>query len=64
MPRVVISNRGTHFCNKNMEMLLTRYAVRHMVATPYHPQTSGQVEVRNRELKKILERTVGKYRRE
>ena len=54
MPRVIISDRGTHFCNKNMETLLARYGVKHKISTPYHPQTSGQVEVSNRELKKIL----------
>ena len=64
MPRVIISDRGTHFCNKNMETLLARYGVKHKIATPYHPQTSGQVEVSNRELKKILERTVSKSRKE
>ena len=58
MPRVIISDRGIQFCNKNMETLLAIYGVKHIVATPYHPQTSGQVEVSNRELKKILERTV------
>ena len=30
----------------------------HRIATPYHPQTSGQVEVSNREIKQILEKTV------
>nr|GFA37034.1 DNA-directed DNA polymerase [Tanacetum cinerariifolium] len=31
-------------------------------AIPYHPQTSGQVEVSNRGLKRLLERTVGENR--
>ena len=64
MPRAIISDGGTHFCNKHMEALLARYGVKHKIATPYHPQTSGQVEVSNRELKRILERTVRKSRKE
>nr|GEV67439.1 reverse transcriptase domain-containing protein [Tanacetum cinerariifolium] len=36
------------------------YGVTHRLAIAYHPQTSGQVEVSNRGLKRILERTVGK----
>nr|GEW01202.1 reverse transcriptase domain-containing protein [Tanacetum cinerariifolium] len=35
------------------------YGVTHHLATAYHPKTSGQVEVSNRGLKRILERTVG-----
>ncbi|XP_073031172.1 uncharacterized protein [Primulina eburnea] len=42
----------------------SKYGVTHKVATPYHPQTSGQVEVSNREIKKILEKTVGSSRKE
>ena len=30
----------------------------HKVATPCHPQTSGQVDVSNREIKSILEKMV------
>ncbi|KAJ8768856.1 hypothetical protein K2173_023851 [Erythroxylum novogranatense] len=41
-----------------------KYGVTHKVATQYHPQTSGQVEVSNRELKKILEKTVKTSRRD
>ena len=37
MPRAIISDGGTHFCNKHMEALLARYGVRHKIATPYHP---------------------------
>nr|GFA11210.1 reverse transcriptase domain-containing protein [Tanacetum cinerariifolium] len=41
---------------------MTKYGVTHRLATVYHPQTSGQVEVSNRGLKRILERTVRENR--
>ncbi|KAL6349737.1 hypothetical protein AAG906_041144 [Vitis piasezkii] len=44
VPKAIISDGGTHFCNKSFETLLAKYGVKHKVATPYHPQTSGQVE--------------------
>ena len=50
-PKAIISNRGTHLCNKPFETLLAKYGVKHKVATPYHPQTSGQVELANREIR-------------
>ncbi|GJQ89683.1 reverse transcriptase domain-containing protein [Tanacetum coccineum] len=41
---------------------MSKYGVTHRLSTPYHPQTSGQVEVMNRGIKRILERTVGENR--
>ncbi|GJX31881.1 reverse transcriptase domain-containing protein [Tanacetum coccineum] len=61
-PRAIISDRGTHFCNDKFDRVMSKYGVTHRLSTPYHPQTSGQVEVTNRGLKRILERTVGENR--
>ena len=57
IPRALISDRGTHFCNRTMENLLRKYNVTHKVSTAYHSQTNGQAEESNREIKSILERT-------
>ncbi|GKC52525.1 reverse transcriptase domain-containing protein [Tanacetum coccineum] len=58
MRKALISDRGTHFCNKIMEKTMKRYGVNHRFYTSYHPQTSGQVENTNRSLKRILKKTV------
>ncbi|GJZ64567.1 reverse transcriptase domain-containing protein [Tanacetum coccineum] len=58
----IISDRGTHFCNDQFAKVMSKYGVTHRLATTYHPQTSGQVEVSNRGIKRILERTVGENR--
>ncbi|RVW63892.1 Gag-Pol polyprotein [Vitis vinifera] len=49
VPKAIINDGGTHFCNRPFETLLAQYGVKHKVATPYHPQTFGQVELANRE---------------
>ncbi|GJY48212.1 reverse transcriptase domain-containing protein [Tanacetum coccineum] len=61
-PRAIISDRETHFCNDQFAKVMSKYGDTHRLATAYHPQTSGKVEVSNRGLKRILERTVGENR--
>ncbi|GJR51099.1 reverse transcriptase domain-containing protein [Tanacetum coccineum] len=61
-PRAIISDCGTQFCNDQFAKVMSKYRVTHRLATAYHPLTSGQVEVYNRGLKRILERTVGENR--
>nr|GEW99391.1 reverse transcriptase domain-containing protein [Tanacetum cinerariifolium] len=58
-PRTIISDRVINFCNDQFANIMLKYDVTHRLATAYHPQTIGQVEVSNRGLKRILERTVG-----
>nr|GEZ58358.1 reverse transcriptase domain-containing protein [Tanacetum cinerariifolium] len=57
--KAIISDRGTHFCNDKFAKVMSKYGVTHCLATAYHPQTSRQLEVSNRGLNRILERTVG-----
>ena len=64
VPKAIISEGGSHFCNKPFENLLSKYGVKHKVATPYHPQTSGQVELANREIKTILMKVVNSNRKD
>ncbi|RVW81166.1 hypothetical protein CK203_044678 [Vitis vinifera] len=45
---------GVDYVSKWVEAIPSKYGVKHKVATPYHPQTSGQVELANREIKNIL----------
>ena len=43
---------------------MKKYGITHKVATPYHPQTSGQVEISNKGIKRILEKTVNPTRKD
>ncbi|GAU47094.1 hypothetical protein TSUD_369270 [Trifolium subterraneum] len=64
IPRAIISDQGTHFCNRTMEALLRKYGVLHRVSTAYHPQTNGQAEISNREIKQILEKMLQPNRKD
>jgi len=62
--RAMISDGGTYFCNKLFESLMKKYEITHKVATLYHPQTNGQVELANRKTKQILEKIVNPNRKD
>ena len=36
-PRAIVSDEGTHFCNKVFTALMAKYRVRHKKALAYHP---------------------------
>ena len=43
-PDVIISDRGTEFCNAVSEAIFTYMRVEHRVSAPYHPQTNGKTK--------------------
>ncbi|GJS95589.1 reverse transcriptase domain-containing protein, partial [Tanacetum coccineum] len=59
VPKALIIDRGTHFCNYQLEKDLQKYGVTHKLSTAYLPQYNGQTEVTNTAIKRILERSVG-----
>jgi transposase InsO family protein len=58
--RILISDGGTHFTRKNFRKCLSKLGIEHRVSTAYHPQTNGQAETSNRQLKSILNKTIEK----
>jgi transposase InsO family protein len=63
VPRIVISDGGSHFIDQTFQKALTEVGVDHQIATPYHPQTSGQAETSNKQIKNILQKMVNQMGR-
>ena len=63
-PKAIISDEGSHLCNKLFEKLMKKYGVQHRMTLAYHPQANGQAELSNREIKLILEKTVSTNRKD
>src|SRR6266480_215588 len=59
-PKIILSDRGTHFKNELVEQLCDKFKINHKLSSPYHPQTNGLVERFNRtlceSLAKVIER--------
>jgi transposase InsO family protein len=63
VPRIVISDGGSHFIDQTFLKALSEVGVEHQIANPYHPQTSGQAETLNKQIKNILQKTVNQMGR-
>ena len=63
-PRTIIIDEGSHFANKVFAKLMSRYGIKHLIGLAYHPQSNGQAEISNREIKKILEKIVSASRKD
>jgi hypothetical protein len=60
VPRILISDGGSHFIGKDFKRCLAKLGIEHRVSTTYHPQTNGQAETSNKQLKGILMNMVTK----
>ena len=63
-PKTIISDEGSHFSNKVFAKLMSKYGIKHLMGFTYHPQSNGQDDISNREIKKILEKTVNASRKD
>ena len=63
-PITIISDGVSHFANKIFAKLVSRYGIKHVMSLAYHPQTNGQAEISNSEIKRILEKTVSSSRKD
>ena len=57
-PRMVINDGGSHFIDIAFRSFLKEFRTEHNIATPYHPQSSGQAEKSNKQIKNILQKTI------
>ena len=62
--RTIVSDEGSHFANKLFAKLMSKYGIRHVLGLAYHPQSNGQAELSNREIKNILKKTVSTNRKD
>ena len=63
-PRTIISDGGSHFVNKIFAKLMSRYEIKHIMSLAYHPQTNRQAKISNKEIRRILEKTVSSCRKD
>ena len=60
VPRIIITDGGSYFTEEEFARFLTKSRVEHRIGTAYHPQTTGQAETSNKQLKGILQKIVTK----
>jgi hypothetical protein len=63
VPRIDITDGGSHFNDQTFWKALSQVGVDHRIATLYHPQTSGQAEISNKQIENILQKTMNQMGR-
>ena len=62
VPQAIVTNQGSHFRHYMVAELTSRFVLRHDNSTSYYPQANGQVEVVNKFLVTMLQRTIGMHK--
>ena len=62
--KTIISDDGSHFANNFFSKIMSIYGIRHVMGLAYHPQSNGQADISNREIKKILDKIVNTSRKD
>ena len=60
-PRILISDNGKEFCNKDMDALCNMLGIKRKYTAPYTPRSDGQVENQMRTLKDTLSSYCNEY---
>jgi hypothetical protein len=58
IPHEIITDNGKNFVAQRIEEYLAQYKIKHHRSSPYRPQMNGAVEAANKNLIKILKKTV------
>ncbi|XP_030464918.1 uncharacterized protein LOC115684321 [Syzygium oleosum] len=61
VPEAIITDNGSNLTNKVVDGLLDEFHIRHLNSSPYRPQMNGAVEAANKNIKKILSKTIDNY---
>ncbi|KAL0153020.1 hypothetical protein M9458_051619 [Cirrhinus mrigala] len=54
LPRVVQTDQGTNFMSRVFNQILTQLHIKHIVSSPYHPESQGSLERFHQTLKTML----------
>lgn len=54
IPRTIVTDQGTNFCSDVFKQLENLFGIKHIYASPYHPQTCGALERSHSTLKEYL----------
>lgn len=54
IPRMIVTDQGTNFCSEVFKQLDRLFGIKHIFASPYHPQTCGALERSHSTLKEYL----------